>query len=99
MTKHILQVAPKSAKVVFENDEVRIIEITLKKGERIGMHSHNKGVSYGLNKSKHKYTGADGKSEVVKRKKGSASWTESGESHAVENLGGKSRILSIELKG
>lgn len=97
MAKHILQVAPKSAKVVFENDLIRVIEITLKKGQKVGMHSHSKGLSYGLNKSKYKSTGTDGKSKVVKVKKGSAMWGE-GDSHAVENLGGKSRMLSIELK-
>ena len=98
MAKHILKVAPKSAKVVFENDMVRVIEITLKKGQKIGMHGHNKGVSYGLNDGKFRSTGPDGKSEVVKVKKGSAMWGE-GDSHAVENLAGISRTLSIELKG
>jgi hypothetical protein len=84
--------------VIFENDTIRVIEITLKKGQKLGMHSHNKGLSYGLNKSKFRSTGPDGKSEVVRMKKGSATWGD-GETHAVENLGGKSRMLSIELKG
>lgn len=97
MAKHILKVAPKSAKVIFENDMVRVIEITLKKGQKLDMHAHSKGVSYGISDSKFRSTGPDGKSEVVKMKKGTAMWGE-GDSHAVENLGGISRMLSIELK-
>lgn len=98
MAKHILAVAPKSAKVVFENDEVRIVEITLKKGQKMPMHTHNKGVGYALKKSKYRSTDAGGKSAVVKMKKGDASWSEAESTHSVENLGGTSKMLSIELK-
>jgi len=97
MAKHIVSVVPKSAKVVFENDSVRVIMITMKKGQKIPMHSHNKGFSFSLNKGKIKTTGEDGKSRTVKVKKGEADWSE-GESHAVENLGGKLRELYVEVK-
>jgi hypothetical protein len=39
-----------------------------------------------------------GKSRAFKVKKGEASWSDEGESHAVENLGGTLRELYIEFK-
>jgi len=101
LARHVLKVAPKSAKVVFENDAVRVIEITMRKGQRIPMHSHNRGLSYSLNEGKIKSTSGGGKSRVVNVKEGEVSWSDSDgvETHAVENLGGVLRELSVEFKG
>jgi quercetin dioxygenase-like cupin family protein len=100
MAKHILKVAPKMAKVVLENDAVRVIVITMKKGQRVPMHSHNRGLSYSLNDGKIRSRHEDGRSKVIVVKKGELSWsTEDGaETHAVDNLGGILRELSVELK-
>ena len=100
MARHILRVAPKSAKVVFENDVVRVIEITMRKDQKIPMHSHNKGLSYSLNNGRIRSTTEDGKSRVFKVKRGEVGWSDKdgAETHAVDNLGGILRELSIELK-
>jgi beta-alanine degradation protein BauB len=98
LAEHILKVVPKSAKVVFENDKIRVIEIVMRKGQKLAMHSHMPSLAYGITSSKFKATSPDGKSRVVRMKKGDASWSD-GRSHSVENLGGLSRALSIELKG
>ena len=65
------------------------------------MHSHNKGFSYSLNGGRIRSTDEDGKSGVVKVKKGEFSWSDKdgAETHSVENLGGTLRELSIEFKG
>ncbi len=101
LAKHILKVAPRFARVVFENDVVRVIEITMKSGQRMPMHSHNRGLSYSLNEGKIKSTNEGGKSTVVNVRKGEVSWSDSdgAETHAVENLGGVLRELSVEFKG
>jgi quercetin dioxygenase-like cupin family protein len=101
LADHILKVAPESAKVVFENDVVRVIVMTMKKGQRVPMHSHNKGLSYSLNAGKIRSTGRDGRSRVVKVRRGEISWSDTDglETHAVENLGGVLRELSVEFKG
>ena len=101
MAKHILKVAPKAAKVIFENDAVRVIEITMRKGETVPMHSHNRGLSYSLNEGKIRATREDGKSGVINVRKGELSWSDKDgvETHAVENLGGVLRELSVEFKG
>ena len=97
MAGHILKVTPEAAKIVFENDEVRVIEITMRKGQKIPMHSHNRGLGFSLNKGRIRVTGKGGASEVVNVKQGEISWSE-GESHSVENLGPVLRELSIEFK-
>ena len=101
LAKHILKVAPRSAKVVFENDVVRVIEITMKRGQRIPMHSHNRGLSYSLNEGKIRSTNEAGKSRLINVRKGEVSWSDSdgAETHAVENFGGVLRELSVEFKG
>ena len=98
LAKHILKVAPESAKIVFENDTIRVIEITMKKGQSIPMHSHGRGFTYSLNEGKMRSTREDGKSKVFKVPKGDSSWSEEGESHSVDNLGGTLRELSVEFK-
>jgi quercetin dioxygenase-like cupin family protein len=101
LAEHILKVAPKSAKVIFENEVVRVIEITMRKRQTIPMHSHNKGLSYSLNGGKIRSMNEDGKSRVFNVRKGEVSWSDAdgGETHAVVNLGGVLRELSVELKG
>ena len=99
MAEHILKVAPKSAKVIFENEAVRVILTTMRKGQKIPMHSHGKGFSYSLNSGRIRSTEAGGKARAFDVEKGEASWSDKGYAHAVENLGGVLRELSVELKG
>ena len=100
MAKHILKVAPKSAKVVFENDMIRVIELTMKKGEKVPMHSHKRGFSYSLNDGRIRSIHKNGKSSVINVKRGDFGWSEIDglETHAVENLSGILRELCIEFK-
>jgi quercetin dioxygenase-like cupin family protein len=99
LAEHILDVAPKSAKVIFENETVRVVLTTMKKGQKIPMHSHNKGFSYSLNSGRISSTEAHGKPRTFSVKKGEASWSDSGYAHAVDNLGGVLQELSVEFKG
>src|SRR5713226_1491192 len=100
LARHILKVAPKSAKVIFENDVVRVIEITMRKGQRIPMHSHNKGLSFSLNEGKIRSMNEEGKSRAFNVRKGEVSWSDADgvETHAVENLGGDLQELWVEFK-
>ena len=99
MAEHILEVAPKSAKVIFENETVRVILTTMKKGQKIPMHSHNRGFSYSLNSGRIRTTEVDGKQRAFNVKKGEADWSDKGYAHAVDNLGGVLQELSVEFKG
>jgi len=70
----------------------------MRKGQKIPLHSHDKG-SYSLNRGRIRSTSEEGKPRVVNVERGEASWSEKGESHAVENLGGILQELSVEFKG
>jgi hypothetical protein len=65
LARHILDVAPKSGKIVFENDEVRVIEITMMKGQTVPMHSHKMGLSYSLNAGRIRSMTEDGRSRCL----------------------------------
>ena len=92
------KVAPDVAKVLFENDRLRVLEIKLKRRQKMPMHYHPASVIYALTSDRAKFTMPDGKSQVAKTKKGQVMWTDGG-SHAVENLKDTASIsLVIELK-
>lgn len=101
MAKHILDVAPESAKVVFENDVVRVVVTTMRKGQTIPMHSHDRGLSYSLNAGRIRSTTEDGRSAIIDVTEGELAWSAKygAETHAVENLGETLRELSVEFKG
>lgn len=94
----MVKVAPKNCKVVLENDQVRVIRVVLKPGEKVEMHSHPANIVYFLTGGKAKYTSPDGKTEERESRAGQAVWSEAA-THATENVGTtESRVLVIELK-
>lgn len=93
-----VRVAPGVYKVVLENDRVRVLEVTLKPGEKVPMHSHPANVIYPLNAAKARFTLPDGKSIEVALEPGAVAWHEP-ETHSSENIGKtEARVLVIELK-
>lgn len=92
----MLKVAPRSAKVLFENDSIRVLELKFRKGQKLAMHSHPPNFVYAMTSSKFKSISREGKVETVKMKKGDSAWSD-GSSHAVENQI-SAVLLQIELK-
>ncbi len=98
MPEDAVKVAPEIAKVLFENDRVRVLEIKLKRRQKMAMHSHPANLIYALTPGKIKSTSSEGKIETMKIKKSQVGWSDGG-SHAVENLGNSaSATLVIEMK-
>ncbi len=94
----MVKVAPKNCKVLLDNDRVRVIEVRIKPGEKIAMHSHPANVVYSFTAGKAKFTLPDGKAEEREIKAGQAIWS-AAVTHASENTGtALSRVLVIELK-
>ncbi len=89
-------VAPKQFKVRAENDQVRVLEYTSKKGDKIGMHSHPTHVVYLIKAGKTKFTMPDGKTVESKEKDG-AVLLRPPVTHAQETLADVHVIL-VELK-
>jgi quercetin dioxygenase-like cupin family protein len=86
------------AKVLFENDRVRVLDVQHQPGGKEPMHSHPAYVAYSLSATTVKTTFPDGKTVVKDRKAGDVVWGEP-VTHSVENVGtGEFHMLLIELK-
>ena len=93
-----VKVSPETHKVLLENDRVRVLDIRIKPGEKVPMHSHPAKVNYILNDFKLKFTYPDGKTEVREGKAGVARWNEA-VTHAPENVGTTEfHAVEFELK-
>jgi quercetin dioxygenase-like cupin family protein len=97
MAQDLAKVSP-DAKVLFENDRVRVLEVQHQPGGKEPMHSHPAYVAYSFTNSTAKTTFPDGKTVVKDRKAGEAVWGEP-VTHSVENVGTTEfHMLVIELK-
>src|SRR5438105_10740829 len=93
-----VKVDSKHYKVLFENDQVRVLRIQYPRGEKSPMHQHPDSVAVFLADQHAKFTYPDGKSEEVTGKAGEAKWIPAG-AHAPENLGNKPlEVVLVELK-
>lgn len=94
----MVKVAPKSCKVLLDNDRVRVLRVVTKPGEKLEMHSHPANMVYAISSGKAKFTSTDGKSEERELKAGQAIWSDA-VTHSSENVGtAPTRVLVIELK-
>ena len=96
MAKRLTQAAPETSKVLFENDKVRVVELNVKKGTKVGMHTHPAYFAYAVTAFEYKSKSAGGKTERRKVKKSGVDWSD-GESHSVEFMR-PAQALVVELK-
>lgn len=93
-----VKVAPDNYKVLFENDQVRVLEFRMKPGGKSEMHSHPKSVAVIMTDQLLRFTSPDGKSKDKDLKSGQAVWRD-GISHTVENIGAREAGgVIVELK-
>jgi hypothetical protein len=93
-----VKVASKNVKVVFENHKVRVLEVRIKPGEKLPMHSHPPHLTYTLSSFKGKWVGPDGNATILEGKPSAWSWTEA-ITHNSENVGTTEiHALARELK-
>jgi quercetin dioxygenase-like cupin family protein len=94
----VVKVAPNNCKVLLENDRVRVVEIWIKPGEKLAMHSHPASVTYVLTAGKLKTTLPDGKTADTDAQVGQTLWSDGG-SHEQVNVGTTEvRALVVEMK-
>ena len=92
-----VEAAPKQTKVLIDNDKVRVIRATFKKGDKVPMHSHPDIVVYPIkNKGKIRFTNADGTVIESAIRPGEASFRPA-VTHSHEHFGDSEAIV-IELK-
>ena len=86
MTDDAAKVAPHAYNVVFENDRSRVLEVSMKPGEKTAMHSHPDHVVYLLGDGKVRFTSPSGETAELELPAGAVMWREA-EEHATENIG------------
>ena len=94
---NITAAASEIAKVLFENDKVKVVQLKWKTGAKIPMHSHPNYVAYAVTSMRYKSKSTDGKVQNRTMKKGEVAWF-APESHAIDSMGPAGQALIIELK-
>lgn len=93
-----VKVDPGHFKVVFENEDIRVLEIRVQAGEKVPSHSHPPGFAYALSDFKAKTTFPDGTIIDGEYKTGQSAETKA-VTHMEENTGKtEARLLLIEFK-
>ena len=88
----------KHYKVMFENDQVRVLKITYGAKEKSVMHEHPNGVAVFVTDGQFKFELGDGKSQDAAVKAGQAMFAPGGK-HLPENVGDKPfEVVLVELK-
>lgn len=99
MAQDPVKVDPQHYKVIFENDQVRVLRIHYGPHEKSVMHVHPNAVVVYESDTHVKMTTPDGKSVEESGKAGETMWTPAG-SHLPENIGDKPvDAVLVELKG
>jgi quercetin dioxygenase-like cupin family protein len=98
MAEDATKVAPHAYKVLFENDRMRMLEVSMQPGGRTEMHSHPDYFVYMLSSGKVKFTTPSGETAELELPEGVSMWREA-EEHSTENVGGTTvRGLFFEPK-
>jgi len=99
MAEDASKVAPHVYKVLFENERLRILDVTMRPGDNTDMHSHPDYFYYQISGGgKVKFTMPSGETAELDLPEGVSMWREA-EEHATENVGGTTvRALFIEPK-
>jgi beta-alanine degradation protein BauB len=99
MAEDATEVAPHVYKVLFENSRVRVLEVTMRPGDRSEMHSHPDYFFYLLGDGGEvRFTLPSGETAELELPMGASMWRDA-EEHATENVGDKTiRALFFEPK-
>jgi beta-alanine degradation protein BauB len=93
-----IKVGPNIYKMLFENDRVRMLEVTFAPGDSIAFHSHPDHAVYTVTGGTLRVTTSDGKTQVAELKAGDPIWF-SAVTHAAKNIGTTPiKLVVVELK-
>lgn len=94
----IVKIAPEQHAVLFENDTIRMLKVTVKPGDKVAMHTNPENVNYIMKAGTLEFTNPDGSKQRVDITEGQVIPAPVG-SHAVENIGDSEvQTICIELK-
>lgn len=94
-----LKASPSQFKLLFENNRVRVLQYTLKPGEKDEWHTHPPKSSYVVSGGKLKVHLENGETIIADEKAGTASWADYLGKHYAENIGNTTvTIILTEIK-
>ena len=96
MNNDAVTIAPHLHKIIFENERMRLLEVTVKPGERAEMHSHPENIVYILTPGVMRFTNQNSESKDVAFSIGDTSYAAT-TTHAVENIG-NTELKAIQLE-
>jgi quercetin dioxygenase-like cupin family protein len=95
----IVQTSPNQARVLMENEQVRIVEYFIKPGDKDVWHTHPPRSSYVVAGGKVKVYTENAEPKISEVKTGTSSWADQGAKHYVENIGDTEiKIILTEIK-
>jgi quercetin dioxygenase-like cupin family protein len=95
----IVKISPDVHRVLFENEAIRVLEVTVKPGDKVPMHTNPENVNYIVTPGTLRLIEPDGSSVDIELAARQVIPAPVGR-HAVENVGGTEvRTICIELKG
>ncbi len=95
----VVAVSPGLYTVLLENEHVRVVQYTLKPGERDSLHSHPPKASYVVSGGKIRVHPVGGPPVDVEQATGTTTWDRPVHRHHVENIGTTTvRIVLVEVK-
>lgn len=96
----IVKTSPNQARVLLENEHVRVVEYAVKPGEKDLWHTHPPRSSYVVSGGKVKVYTENAEPKISEVLTGSSSWAGEGAKHYVENVGETDiKIILTEIKG
>lgn len=91
-------IAPDLHAVIFEDEVMRVLKVTVKPGEHAEMHWHPRNINYILSPGKLRFEKPDGTSTIIDLIEGQVTSASDG-SHMVENIGDSTvETVQVELK-
>jgi quercetin dioxygenase-like cupin family protein len=98
MAADAAEVAPHVYKVLFENEQVRLLEVIMQPGDHTEMHSHPDNLIYALSSGKVAFTSPSGEVAELDVPAGAPMWMDATD-HATDNVGDTVvRVLMFEPK-
>lgn len=99
LAQDVVAANPAACKVKLDNDKVRVVEVTLKPGEKQPTHTHPANFAYVLTDGSLRVSYAGGPTETATARKGDVIWSDPEGPHTSENVGKSTlRYVLVELK-
>lgn len=97
-TDDAVHIAPDLHEIIFENNQLRVLKVTVKPGAKAATHWHPENINYILTSGKLRFSKPEGTTIEVELTDGQVTSSPAG-SHAVENVGNTEvQTVQVELK-